>query len=88
VIEFFAIARSWDHRLALTVERTAQAQVMQVRGGPESAVTLMTKSGPECLAALRELAYPDARNIPKDPDAARAYAESQRRSRWWADWHR
>ena len=36
----------------------------------------LTQLARDCMGTLRRLGYPDAREVPTDPDAERAYRES------------
>jgi hypothetical protein len=84
LVAFFSRVREWEARM--TYERETPPSVHSIgilSGYAMEVLTDISNRGPRCIAAMLALAYPDAREVPSDPDLERAYWESHRARRWW-----
>jgi hypothetical protein len=81
LVGFFSQVRRWETLVAY-MSRTAphtNALPAQSGGAAHEIALALHGAGPECIAALHGLAYPDARNVPKDSDAERVWHQAHHR---------
>jgi hypothetical protein len=90
LVAFFSEVMRWETFVARIARTTPSAESVPVNAGgvPFEVAERLTGLSQDCMGPLRQLAYPDAREVPTDPDAERAYWESRKRRRWYFLWLR
>ena len=88
LVAFFSEVVRWETFVGRVARTTPQVESVPVNAGgvPFEVAQRLTELARDCMSTLRRLAYPDAREVPSDPDVERAYTESQKRRRWYFLW--
>jgi hypothetical protein len=88
LVALFSEVVRWEAFAAHSARTNPQAHSIPVTTGGVAyeVAERITNLAPPCMGPLRELAYPDAREVPSDPDAERAYRETQQRRAWYLLW--
>lgn len=84
LIRAFSLLVAWETTVRLYHERMPGDTVVPLAAGSGTSDALSNLSAfiDICRPALAQLAYPDARNLPPDPDAELRYLAAHRRRFW------
>jgi hypothetical protein len=88
LVAVFSEVVRWEAFVAHTARTNPQANSVPVTTGTVAyeVAERLIELAPSCMGPLRALAYPDAREVPSDPDVERAYRGNQKRRRWYLLW--